>query len=215
MNQNNAEEGCQVQPDNINHKLLTVQQKLAVPKNQKNKFGGYSYRSAEDILSAVKPLLHENGLTLFLSDKITAFGDARFYVEAMATLISNDEKIVVTALAREEQTKKGMDASQITGAASSYARKYVLGGLFLLDSEPDADATNDHGKQATDAAYGVLHHLNVKDLADYLVGQRQIKSYTTDLKQICEQLSPEFKSRIIDNTEGFLKHFNQLQQENK
>lgn len=124
-------------------KLLEIQQKLKAPKNQKNTFGGYKYRSCEDILEAVKPLLKE--ATLTITDKIVCIGN-RFYVKATATFKSKEEEVSVDSYAREAETKKGMDDSQITGAASSYARKYALNGLFLIDDTKDADSTNNHGK---------------------------------------------------------------------
>ena len=132
---------------NIFGKLLVVQAALKVPKGQYNSFGKYNYRSCEDILEAVKPHLIKAGLLLTLTDDIKAVGE-RFYVEATATLIDTEdgEKYAVRASAREDADKKGMDGSQITGAASSYARKYALNGLFSIDDTKDADATNDHGK---------------------------------------------------------------------
>ena len=116
--------------------LSEIQQKLKAPKGQTNKFGNYKYRSCEDILEAVKPLL--NGSTLTLSDKIIQLGD-RYYIEATATLSNGKDSISVTAQAREQETRKGMDESQLTGTASSYARKYALNGLFCIDDTQDAD----------------------------------------------------------------------------
>lgn len=126
--------------------LNTIQTSLAAPKGQRNNFGNYNYRSCEDILAAAKPLLKEQECTLTIADDILLVGD-RFYIKATAT-ITNKEGLSVctTAFAREEAAKKGMDASQVTGAASSYARKYALCGLFAIDGEKDADATNTHGK---------------------------------------------------------------------
>lgn len=121
---------------NIYNKLHDIQTQLKAPKNQFNQFGKYSYRSCEDILEAVKPLL--NGLVLLLSDDIIQIGD-RYYVKATATLTDGKDTISNPAHAREEADKKGMDASQLTGATSSYARKYALAGLFLLDDNKDAD----------------------------------------------------------------------------
>lgn len=128
-------------------RLISIQQKLKAPKNQRNNFGGYMYRSAEDILEAVKPLLAEEKVVLIISDDIVNLGD-RFYVRAIATLYDEEGKEIAhsSALAREADDKKGQDASQITGAASSYARKYALNGLLCIDDTKDADATNDHGK---------------------------------------------------------------------
>lgn len=123
----------------LHKKLWTIQQTLNAPKNQRNNFGGYNYRSAEDILEAVKPLLQS--ITLTVSDEIILIGN-RYYVKATATLSDGENEIAVTAYAREEESKKGMDASQLTGATSSYARKYALNGLFCIDDarDPDTDA---------------------------------------------------------------------------
>lgn len=129
----------------LKEKLLLVQSELKVPKNNRNSFGNYNYRSAEDIQEESKKVLVKYGLTLVLTDSIEFIG-VRYYVKATASLFLGEESIVVTAFAREEEAKKGMDGSQITGAASSYARKYALNGLFLIDDTKDADATNDHGK---------------------------------------------------------------------
>ena len=139
--------------------LQKIQSELKAPKGQTNKFGGYSYRSAEDILEAVKPLLAKHKATLTISDDIVEVG-GRVYVKAMAILTSleSDVNLGVTAFARESLTKKGMDEAQITGSASSYARKYALNGLFCIDDTKDPDATNTHGKdkpQDLDFQYGI------------------------------------------------------------
>lgn len=134
---------------NVREKLAAVQKVLKAPKSQYNSFGKYAYRSCEDILEAAKPLCIENGLVLTISDEIIEVG-GRIYVKATATVadaqIESEGVISVTGFAREPEEKKGMDSSQITGAASSYARKYALNGLFSIDDTKDADATNDHGK---------------------------------------------------------------------
>ena len=125
-------------------KLLAIQSELNVPKGQENKFGGYKYRSCEDILNAVKPLLMKNKVALMLDDDMVQIGD-RYYIKAEAILIDAEniqDTYVVEGFAREEGTKKGMDSSQITGAASSYARKYAHKGLFAIDDAKDTDATN-------------------------------------------------------------------------
>ena len=129
----------------IYEKLLTVQNELKAPKDKRNNFGGYNYRSCEGILEAVKPLLQAQGLMLTIKDEVVNIGD-RYYVKATVLLddISSNGEIAVTALAREEEAKKGMDASQITGTASSYARKYALNGLFLIDDTKDADTDEYH-----------------------------------------------------------------------
>lgn len=128
-------------------RLINIQQELKAPKNQRNAFGGYMYRSAEDILEAVKPLLAEQKVVLVINDEVINLGN-RFYIKATATIFDEEGKEVAhsSALAREPDIKKGQDESQITGAASSYARKYALNGLFCIDDTKDADATNDHGK---------------------------------------------------------------------
>lgn len=119
-------------------KLMDVQKKLKAPKGQFNKFGGYHYRSCEDILEAAKPLCVEAGLLLTVSDEVVMIGE-RYYVKATAKVADGTNEFSVTAYAREEETKKGMDGSQITGTASSYARKYALNGLFCIDDTKDAD----------------------------------------------------------------------------
>ena len=130
----------------MKEKLLKIQTELVCGKNQRNTFGNYNYRSCEDILEAVKPFLKELELTLKLQDELVYIGE-RYYVKATAILSDGKEEIVNTAYAREEETKKGMDGSQITGASSSYARKYALNGLFLLDDVKDSDATNEGEKK--------------------------------------------------------------------
>lgn len=132
------------QPFNLKamKELITIQSKLKAPKSQFNRFGNYKYRKAEDILEAVKPLLAEQNCTLVITDDIVLVGN-RIYVKATATLKnSKGDTETATGLAREEETKKGMDASQITGASSSYARKYALNGLFAIDDNQDSDTTN-------------------------------------------------------------------------
>lgn len=130
----------------LNEKLLSAQYELKAPKGQFNSFGKYKYRSSEDILEAVKPINNKFGFTLTLSDKPVLIGDWH-YIEATATVTDGEEQLSVTAYARESQTKKGMDDSQITGTASSYARKYALNGLYLIDDTKDAD-TDEHNHQA-------------------------------------------------------------------
>ena len=126
----------------INDELARIQQALHVEKGQKNDFGKYNYRSCSDILQAVKP--HLTQCTVLLTDTIVAVGE-RVYVKATASLVSGTETICVDGWAREASTKKGMDDAQITGAASSYARKYALNGLFAIDDTKDDDALNEGG----------------------------------------------------------------------
>jgi hypothetical protein len=131
--------------------LIKIQSELKAPKGQVNSFGNYKYRSAEDILEAVKPLLTKYGCTLTLSDELVFVGE-RHYVKATATLISGETSVSTTAYAREALSKKGMDESQITGMASSYARKYALNGLFCIDDTRDADTMNNNEEQASKPA---------------------------------------------------------------
>ncbi len=149
----------------IYKKLINIQAELKAPKTQRNNFGNYNYRSTEDILEAVKPLLKEQDLALVISDEVINIGD-RYYIKATATLHdpNSSEVISNSALAREEETKKGMDGSQITGASSSYARKYALNGLFAIDDAKDSDATNTHDKTTPKATPAQI--AKIKELAD-------------------------------------------------
>lgn len=135
----------------IYQKLSNIQKELFVPKNQKNDFGKYNYRSCEDILQAVKPICEREKCVLFLSNDMECIGN-RNYVKATARLIELEtgEQIESIAHAREDEVKKGMDGSQVTGASSSYARKYALAGLFCIDNEKDAD-TNEYTKRQKEA----------------------------------------------------------------
>lgn len=127
--------------------LITIQSELKAPKTQVNNFGGYKYRKAEDILEAVKPLLAKKKCTLIITDDIVMVGN-RIYVKATATIRNEKGEVEeATGWAREEESKKGMDASQITGASSSYARKYALNGLFAIDDNADSDTTYDEHQQ--------------------------------------------------------------------
>lgn len=130
----------------LNKKLAAIQKELKAPKSQFNSFGNYNYRSCEDILEAVKPLLGDISLTI--SDEVVNIGD-RYYVKAQATIDDGDHFISAIAYAREPESKKGMDESQITGATSSYARKYALNGLFAIDDTKDADTQDNTDNDGT------------------------------------------------------------------
>lgn len=125
-------------------KLAEIQQKLECPKARTNQFGGYQYRNLEDIMEAVKPLLE--GATVTFTDDVVAVGD-RVFVKSTVTFAYGEETAQSVGFAQHDATKKGMDGAQITGACSSYARKYAANGLFLIDDSQDADATNTHGKE--------------------------------------------------------------------
>lgn len=138
---------------NIYEKLAAVQQELKAPKDKKNTFAGYSYRSAEGILEAVKPVLKKYGALIILFDNIEAIG-GRFYVKATAQFVDPEEgaQVSTTAYAREAEDKKGLDQSQITGTASSYARKYALNGLLLIDDTKDPD-TDEYARQTSEKQF--------------------------------------------------------------
>ena len=164
---------------NIYEKLAIIQQDLKAPKNQYNSFGDYKYRSCEDILEAVKPLLKKLNLILRLNDELINIGD-RYYIKALVAItdIKTEASLSATAYARETENKPKMDAAQITGTANSYARKYALNGLFLIDDTKDAD-TDEHAKQtgaepkqekkATEKQVSMIQSLSkdVKTITDY------------------------------------------------
>lgn len=128
----------------IHEKLSQIQSKLNAPKGQYNSFGKYNYRNCEDILQALKPILAEHKCHVSLSDEVVIVGN-RFYIKATATITdSENNSFSTTAFAREAESKKGMDESQVTGSTSSYARKYALNGLFAIDDNKDADTLNNH-----------------------------------------------------------------------
>jgi hypothetical protein len=185
------------------HRLIAIQQELKAPKNQKNNFGGYNYRSCEDILEAVKPLLKKQGLALIIYDDVVS-KDGRFYIRAIATLYDETGKQVAqtAAFAREEETKKGMDASQITGSASSYARKYALNGLFAIDDTKDADATNTHGKADINPDTDIIEGL--KACASYTELQRYYKANYEAVqdKKTFNQLATKLKAKYKENENG-------------
>lgn len=139
-------------------KIVAIQSELKAPKGQYNSFGKYNYRSCEDILEGVKPLLAKHGLVLTIQDSIDLIGD-RFYVKATATITDGKDEISTSAYARESLDKKGMDASQVTGATSSYARKYALNGLLAIDDTKDAD-TMDNGKKPTQQTQETVYNWN-------------------------------------------------------
>lgn len=163
-------------------KIIHIQKELKAPKCQFNSFGKYKYRSAEDILEAVKPLNAEQGLLLTLKDEPVLVGNWN-YIKATATITDGKESIAVTAFARESETKKGMDHSQITGTASSYARKYALNGLYLIDDTKDADTDQYHN-------------------------QNNVTQNTQQNNQITQQQVGQLKSKVIQ----FAKARNQTEQ---
>ncbi|WP_251454753.1 ERF family protein [Veillonella intestinalis] len=186
-------------------KLIAVQAELKAPKNQFNSFGKYKYRSCEDILEVVKPLLQKQGLLLTISDEIINL-DGRYYVKTTATVTDGDKTITNTAYAREEASKKGMDASQLTGATSSYARKYALNGLFLIDDVEDADTMDNresNDKQEDKSAYTWT---NIKNRA--LQGgmtEQQLKDYCKNVLKRSEssKLTEDDFKKLYDYVNDF------------
>jgi len=180
-------------------KLKNIQIKLKAPKGQFNDFGKYKYRSCEDILEAVKPLLNETKTVLTLSDEMKEVG-GRVYVVATARLRDTEsvEIIEVTANAREEETKKGMDGSQITGAASSYARKYALNGLFAIDDTKDSDYTNKGDDDKTKAKPKTNKAEKVKLLVEKLKEQGTLEQTEKWAKVDHDCTIPELPENLID-----------------
>lgn len=193
---------------NIYEKLLNVQTELKAPKGQFNAFGKYKYRSCEDILEALKPVLNKYKLTFFINDEIVEVNN-RNYVKATITIINiekPDEQIQTSALAREEETKKGMDGSQITGASSSYARKYALNGMFMIDDTKDSDSTNTHEKDKTEQEK-VKDFLNsrngmIEKLSEYVKGdklERMLKNYgVNELFEMKDEQLKDACKKIFD-----------------
>ena len=187
----------------LNAKLNQIQTHLNAPKDAWNDYSKYHYRSAESILQAVKPMLAESKLTLTLSDSIEAVGN-RIYVKATATISDGSQTIQTTAYAREAETRKGMDDSQITGSASSYARKSALCGLFAIDDNKDADATNTHGKQPEkpfelDKAIQALKTADsLETLQKYFQNawQRANEAQRNQLKAIYDQHKADFQAAL-------------------
>jgi len=189
-------------------KLSKIQLELKAPKSNFNKFGGFYYRSLEDILEAVKPLLDKHGLTLTISDEPVMIGD-RFYVKATARLSDGNESIEVTAYAREPQSKTKMDDAQLTGASSSYARKYCLNGLFLIDDTKDPD-TDEYVEQTT----GNINELNNQIITLFAkalekVGDRdklykQLGLNKTKMTELTKSDDIEAKKKVIQQLESIL-----------
>lgn len=194
----------------IQEKLARIQQELIAPKNQYNSFGKYSYRSCEDILEGLKPCLKAVGAAVLVGDELVMVGD-RYYVKATATLLDTESSDCVqnTAFAREEDTKKGMDASQITGSASSYARKYALNGLFCIDDVKDADSRDNRQKEAEKQKQAEAEQ---KKIENSIVSEIKVKALLArcdkeqvDPKKICKLYKV---NSLADLTELKYAHIN-------
>lgn len=194
----------------IHEKMMKIQTTLKAPKNLFNSFGNYKYRNAEGILEAVKPLLAENKLSMYISDDVQAVND-RVYVKATVSIfdIETGESVMATASAREALNKKGMDDSQITGTASSYARKYALNGIFLLDDTKDAD-TDENQKERTARANNKEQEKNKEKLDQMkisLVKQKTLLDLCEDEKFDINKILKSYKHESIkDITEGQYKY---------
>lgn len=161
-------------------KIVAIQSELKAPKGQYNSFGKYNYRSCEDILEGVKPLLTKHGLVLTIQDSIDLIGD-RFYVKATATITDGKEQLSTSAYARESLDKKGMDASQVTGATSSYARKYALNGLLAIDDTKDADTMDNSKKPAQQTQETVYNWNSLKTRAvQGGISEEELVHYVTE-----------------------------------
>lgn len=188
-------------------KLLTIQNELKAPKSQFNKFGNYAYRNVEDILEALKPLCQKHGAVVTLSDTILQVGE-RYYIVATARITDiekADDYLVVSAYAREEENKKGMDASQLTGSTSSYARKYALNGLFAIDDTKDADTTNTHGKEPVVTVTGVQDKATatqLKRISAVYKGDNLTKLLQTNNIEKLDDLLMQKASEIIQKLDG-------------
>lgn len=179
--------------------LIAIQSDLKAPKSEYNSFGNYHYRTAEDILEALKPLLRVYDCTLTLTDEIILVG-ARYYVKATASIINSEGMCKeACSFAREEENKKGMDSSQITGSASSYARKYALNGLFLIDDTKDADS--DKPKTTSTTKKPVFSIEEVESELLKFTTKQQIKDYYSkspfkgnlELKNLCTEIANKLK----------------------
>ena len=180
----------------INIKLMNIQQELKAPKGQYNDFGKYAYRSCEDILEAVKPLLKKEKVVLTISDELQYIGN-RYYIKATATLIDTESEATISnsAYAREEETKKGMDGSQITGASSSYARKYALNGLFGIDDNKDSDTTNIQNKEEKEDQKASPKQIVL--IQKYYQGENLIKLLEANNLEKLEDMSISKASEIL------------------
>lgn len=181
---------------NIYEKLMNIQQELKAPKGQYNDFGKYAYRSCEDILEAVKPLLKKEKVVLTISDELQYIGN-RYYIKATATLIDTESEATISnsAYAREEETKKGMDGSQITGASSSYARKYALNGLFGIDDNKDSDTTNIQSKEEKEDKKASPKQIEL--IQKYYQGENLIKLLEVNNLEKLEDMSINKASEIL------------------
>lgn len=186
----------------LQQKLIEIQAELKAPKSQYNKFGGYNYRNCEDILEAVKPLCAKHEIVPLLSDEIVMIGD-RFYIKATAKVTDGKDEIAATAYARESKDKKGMDESQITGSASSYARKYALNGLFCIDDTKDADFMDNSQNKKTASTPTQTTKAKEKNVAGYDEFLKIQKEKNVPPVEITKFVAAEFKKPRVGMLDEF------------
>lgn len=184
--------------------LIKIQSELKAPKSQYNSFGKYSYRNAEDILEAVKPLLSKYNATMYITDEVVEVG-SRIYVKATVTLSDGKETITASAYAREPETRKGMDDSQITGATSSYARKYALNGLFAIDDTKDNDTNELREEREERVAYEEKQAKKSKFTDEQMAQMKKWNDGTftaEELADIKKRLAGKDFAKVIEETQG-------------
>lgn len=193
----------------FNEKVILIQNEVKAPKSQYSDYGGYNYRSCEDILKAVKPLNMKFGLLLQITDKPVVIGE-RFYIEATASLTDGKETLKVCGYAREALSKPKMDDSQVTGSASSYARKYALNGLYLIDDVSDADALNDSHNESQDNLkdeFIRIFNENIKKVSEKTGKTPEFLEASVLVKngfESLDEITPEYYSQVIGYSKGLL-----------
>lgn len=186
----------------LQQKLIAIQSELKAPKSQYNKFGGYNYRNCEDILEAVKPLCAKHEIVTLLSDEVVVIGD-RYYIKATAKVTDGNDEIATTAFARESKDKKGMDESQITGSASSYARKYALNGLFCIDDTKDADFMDNAQNKKPASTLAQTTKPKEKHVAGYDEFLKIQKEKNVPPVEITKYVAAEFKKPRVGMLDEF------------
>jgi hypothetical protein len=189
----------------FNDRLIAVQSELKAPKGQYNNFGKYAYRSAEDILESVKPLLSKHGLSLFISDKVLD-NHIGSYIETTATVSDGESHVEVTAQAGIDPNRKGMDIAQSYGSSASYARKYALNGLFLIDDTKDPDSTNSHGRTITRSESKTSTEVSAFTQAiDYIKAAKSKSAKETAYKAVMTKYGENFSDKQKEALGKFLK----------
>lgn len=189
----------------FNDRLIAVQSELKAPKGQYNNFGKYAYRSAEDILESVKPLLSKHGLSLFISDKVLD-NHIGSYIETTATVSDGESRVEVTAQAGIDPNRKGMDIAQSYGSSASYARKYALNGLFLIDDTKDPDSTNSHSRTITRSESKTSTEVSAFTQAiDYIKAAKSKSAKETAYKAVMTKYGENFSDKQKEALGKFLK----------